>query len=166
MAVSAVYLSALRLWTPLYRLGRAVAGRDICICIAARRWTGPFVAEGAHSKRALGHGSGRRIAIVLRQSAVVPNLGGARLLRVQGGGEGIDLALELGDAAVGLLLALSRRRRGDAVGRQSHARTCQQRRSWPTMAARPWHISCRTRRGAPGRSAPSALCTSRMRAGA
>ncbi len=119
MAMAVVYLSPLGFRTPLYRLGGAVARWDACVYIAARCRTDPLVTEGAHSKRALGHGSCWSVAIVLRQSAVVPDLQAARLLRVQSGCQGINLALELGDTAVSFLLALPRRRRGNALARQS-----------------------------------------------
>jgi hypothetical protein len=82
--------------------------------ITARRRAAPVVAERAQTKGAVRHVRRNVAALVLGDAAMVPGLGRARLLRVQRRREGVDLALELSNAAVGLLLALSRRRRGDA----------------------------------------------------
>jgi hypothetical protein len=110
--VLAVQLPPLGFWAALERLCLSIAWRSGSI--SGRGCVAPVVADGAHAKGALGHGRGGRVALVLRDAAMVPGLGGARLLRVQCRGERVDLTFELGDAAVGLLLALSRGRRGDA----------------------------------------------------
>jgi len=77
--------------------------------------TYPVMAEGAHAERALGHGQPVGVVLVLRYAPMVPELGSARLLRMQRCRQRVDFALELGDAAVGLLLALARRRSRDAA---------------------------------------------------
>jgi hypothetical protein len=106
-----VQLSALGLRAPLNGLCRSVARRDFWV--PARRAL-PFVVEGAHAKGAFGHGQRARVAFMLGYAAVVPDFRRARLLRVQSCRQGIDLALKLGNAAVGFLLALSCWRCSDA----------------------------------------------------
>jgi hypothetical protein len=77
--------------------------------------THPVMAEGAHAEGAFRHGQPVSVVFVLRYAPMVADLGSARLLRVQRGRQRVDLALELGDAAVGFLLALARRRSRDAA---------------------------------------------------
>jgi hypothetical protein len=108
---AAVQLSTLGLWASLYGLCRSVTRRDVWI--PARR-TLPFVIEGAHAKGTFGHGHRARVAFMLGYAAAVPDFRRTRLLRVQRCCQGIDLALEFGNAAVGFLLAFSCWRCGDA----------------------------------------------------
>jgi hypothetical protein len=121
MAVAAVYLSTLGLWPTLNVLRGPIAGRYVCV--ACGRGTGPLVAYGAHAERALGHGRGGRVAGVLGDAPVMPEVGGGLLLRVQGRRQGVDLAFELGNTAVGFLLAFAGRRSGDAGEVSLRART-------------------------------------------
>jgi hypothetical protein len=121
MAVAVVYLSTLGLWPTLNVLRGPIAGRYVCV--ACGRRTGPFVAYGAHAERALGHGRGGRVAWVLGDAPVMPEVGGGLLLRVQGRRQGVDLAFELGNTAVGFLLAFAGRWGGDAGEVSLRART-------------------------------------------
>lgn len=72
------------------------------------------MAERAHAKGALGHSVYRPVSLVERYSAMVPRLGRARLLRMEGRCEGVNLALKLSDATVGLFLSLACRWSRDA----------------------------------------------------
>ena len=112
MAVAIGQLPALRLWATLDALGWAIAGRDVIILRTGRR-VGPVVTEGAEAERTLWLSEGAGYGGVVVDAA--PRLGGmlSTLLGVEGRGEGIDLALELGDATVGLFLALAGWGRGD-----------------------------------------------------
>ena len=108
----AVQLPAFGVWTALEGLRRAIAGRNLRI--SARRSVPPVMAESAHAEGAFRHGKADRIAVVSWDASMMPDLRCARLLRVQCCGERVYLALELGDATVGLLLSLSCWWSGDA----------------------------------------------------
>jgi hypothetical protein len=121
MAVAVVYLSTLGLWSTLNGLRGPITGRYVCV--ACGRGTGPLMAYGTHSERALGHGRGGCVPSVLGDAPVMPKLGGSLLLRVQRRCQGVDLAFKLGNAAVGFLLALAGRWSGDAGEVSLRART-------------------------------------------
>lgn len=111
----AIQTPALRLAPRLLRrLRMAVPRRRLVVAARVR----PVVADGAEAVCALGL---RDVRLVLRDPAVVLYVRvlcvRAALLRVQRRRERVNLALELGDATVGLLLALPRRRSCDAVRR-------------------------------------------------
>jgi hypothetical protein len=112
----AIQLPPLGLGTALEGLRGAIARRRGSI--SACRRVAPVVADGAHAEGAFGQGSGARVGFMLRDGPEMSDLGRACLLRVQSCRQGVDFALELGDATVGLFLSLPRGRRGDALHRQ------------------------------------------------
>jgi hypothetical protein len=73
----------------------------------------PVMAGGPKCVRALGMDQGGRRLGVRRQSTVMVRLLRVRLL-LERLLKGVDLALQLGNAAIGLLLSFSSRRRSDA----------------------------------------------------
>ena len=153
MAVAVAQLPALRLRSPLEVLRRGIARGRVWVPLR------PVVADGAEAVRAvvLGMAQSARCAGVVGDAAVVRQLwrGRAALLRVQRGRQRIDLALELRNATVRLLLPLARGRGGDAVARQwgmwsPYDDTARTIACWPSRTA------CTGGRVAPGRSEPTA----------
>jgi hypothetical protein len=78
-------------------------------------WIRPVVADTAQAEGSLGNTTLDAVAAcMLRYAVDMPDLGRAGLLRMECGCQGIDLALELGDPAIGLLLSLPGWRSSDA----------------------------------------------------
>ena len=66
------------------------------------------MADGAHTEGSLRHGVGWGVGLILRQASMVLQLWSPCLLCMQCRSQCIDLAFELGDPTVGLLLAFTR----------------------------------------------------------
>ena len=114
-AVSVAQFPPLGLGSAWHALRRAVARRYVWVSLLCRGPVGPVVHYGASSEASFWVliGTGALDAFVLLDSGIRAGVG-LSLLRVEGRGQGIDLALQLGDTAVGFLLALPRRRGCDA----------------------------------------------------
>jgi hypothetical protein len=125
--------------------------------VPTRSRVSPVVTNGAHAKSAFRHCSRTHVAFVLRYASMVSDLGRTCLLRMQCCRQGVDLAFEFGNAAIGLFLSLSRRRGCNTLdGQLAHAMV--KTKVIRAMCVLPLRIACMTCRAALDRNGPVAAC--------